>query len=56
MIYILNKSLYFQEGSWVKGEKEGYGILKFADGNLYKGFFVNGNMEGKGEFSFTSGD
>ena len=36
--------------------KEGYGIMNYNDGNLYKGNFKNDKREGKGILTYTNGD
>ena len=34
---------------------DGYGIFKWADGSLYKGYFQNNKKEGEGEIQWTNG-
>lgn len=33
-------------------QKNGHGVMKFTNGDLYKGNFVNGEFNGKGEYYF----
>ena len=37
-------------GSWVNGQKNGPGILKFSDKNKYVGYLKNDEFDGKGTF------
>jgi len=39
-----------------KGKREGQGILKFKDGDLYEGGFKDGKMHGKGRYKLADGD
>ena len=43
------------EGLWRDGNFDGYGVLKFKNGEKYDGFFSEGNFEGKGAFSYQDG-
>ena len=38
------------DGQFVRGSKEGYGILTMPDGNHYEGNFSNDMRNGYGEF------
>ena len=42
-------------GSFVEGEKEGYGCMVFSSGNYYEGEFSKGRMEGWGEYILVDG-
>ena len=44
----LDGSQYY--GSWVNGQKNGQGILKFSDNNKYVGLWNNDEFHGKGTF------
>ena len=37
------------QGSWVNGERHGYGKLTHADGHCYEGQWENGKKNGKGD-------
>ncbi|EFC46511.1 predicted protein, partial [Naegleria gruberi] len=49
-----NMSVY--TGQVKKGQLTGVGELKYKDGGIYKGSFVNGKREGKGSFEFYEGN
>ncbi|KAJ3160672.1 hypothetical protein HDU86_000431 [Geranomyces michiganensis] len=36
------------EGSWLNGLKHGYGVMRYASGNVYKGEWENNVKQGKG--------
>ena len=36
------------EGDLIDGRYNGYGELKFANGDIYKGYFKNDSYDGKG--------
>ncbi|EOD15166.1 hypothetical protein EMIHUDRAFT_119448 [Emiliania huxleyi CCMP1516] len=38
------------------GEREGRGVYRFANGNVYEGEFKAGKIEGRGVFRYTDGD
>ena len=61
---IVNGLLFTDEGNYngyykkinSKLIKEGYGIMNYNDGNIYKGNFKNDKREGKGILTYTNGD
>lgn len=44
------------KGNFKNSIFEGYGVLKFANGNIYEGNFSQGNIEGKGKMTFYDGN
>ena len=43
------------EGEYVNDKKEGYGVFKWASGNVYRGQYRNDEREGIGEMRWTDG-
>lgn len=39
----------------MEDKKQGYGVFTWADGNIYKGHYVNDLREGYGEMIFIDG-
>ena len=50
-----NNKLIFK-GEFLNNKKNGYGILKYNNGDEYHGDFINDKMEGNGEYHFSNGD
>ena len=44
------------EGDWYQGMKSGTGILKFANGDVYKGMFKSDNFHREGIYFYKNGD
>jgi hypothetical protein len=43
------------EGEWIDGLKEGKGVYKYANGDMYEGEFHLDRIEGKGRCIFRGG-
>lgn len=43
------------DGQYIDDKKEGYGIFKWASGNIYRGMYKNDEREGIGEMRWTDG-
>ena len=43
-------------GTYESGLKHGFGVIKFADGNVYEGNFVGGFYEGLGMLKLANGE
>jgi hypothetical protein len=42
-------------GGWLEGKLTGFGIYKFANGDVYEGNFVDGKRSGKGLMRWNNG-
>jgi hypothetical protein len=52
--YFNNNKILYYEGMFSENNKyHGKGKLSFKNGDKYEGYFVNGNMEGKGVYYYT---
>jgi hypothetical protein len=40
------------EGEYINGLKQGEGVFKFKDGNVYEGHFVENMIEGLGNYTW----
>ena len=47
MIYDKEGQSYY-EGDWINNKKFGYGIRRYASGNIYEGMWVNDVRHGEG--------
>lgn len=43
-------------GRYVNGERSGYGVCKYATGDIYEGFWDHNQRQGQGTLRFTNGD
>ncbi len=43
-------------GNLINGFRDGYGVLKYDDGNSYEGEFKNNNRNGQGTFTWANGN
>jgi len=43
-------------GEWKKGKKHGFGIQKFANGDMYEGDWANGKFHDRGKYVYANGD
>lgn len=43
-------------GDWKKGKKHGFGVQKFANGDMYEGDWANGKFQDRGKFCYANGD
>jgi len=50
-----NKKITYN-GIWEKGLKTGTGELKYPDGSIYKGEFLNNKRHGEGTYYYSNGD
>ena len=50
-----NNKLIFK-GQFINNERNGYGTLRYGNGDLYEGNFTNNKLEGNGEYHFSNGD
>ena len=62
ILYLFGKFFWFKlsndfeyKGSWKKGRFHGNGTLKYKNGSLYRGSFLNGAKNGYGKFISISG-
>jgi len=44
------------DGQWREDRKDGKGIMKYHNGDVYTGEFSDDNMHGKGVFEYAAGD
>lgn len=44
------------EGEWINGKRDGFGVLKWKDGSIFKGFFVNDMANGLGKQHHKQGE
>ena len=45
--------LVYYEGEYLKDVKEGYGVYRWASGNIYKGYYKNDKRHFYGEMKWT---
>lgn len=43
-------------GNWENGRINGYGTLKYANGDVYEGDWLEGAMHGHGTYQYSEGD
>mmetsp|Transcript_31364 Transcript_31364/g.57560 ORF Transcript_31364/g.57560 Transcript_31364/m.57560 type:complete len:256 (-) Transcript_31364:85-852(-) len=43
-------------GEWKKGKKHGFGVYKYANGDLYEGDWANGLYQDRGKYVYANGD
>lgn len=54
--YIYKNQFFQYVGDWVEGVKHGKGTFIMRDGGYYRGDFNNGEISGKGERKWSSGN
>jgi hypothetical protein len=55
--YFNNNKIFYYEGMFSENNKyHGKGKISFKNGDKYEGYFVNGNMEGKGVYYYYKRD
>ena len=53
--YIWKNRMHEYEGNFLNGKFHGQGIYKWGENQYFKGFYVNGIKEGKGEIGYNNG-
>ncbi len=48
-------TLIFFLGAWKNDKPNGQGILTYANGDIYKGMFVDGKRHGQAKYKFHNG-
>mmetsp|Transcript_99976 Transcript_99976/g.214146 ORF Transcript_99976/g.214146 Transcript_99976/m.214146 type:complete len:263 (+) Transcript_99976:89-877(+) len=43
-------------GEWRRGKKHGFGLQKFANGDVYEGDWANGKFQDRGKYTYANGD
>jgi len=43
-------------GEWKKGKKHGFGVQKFANGDVYEGDWRSGKFQDRGKYKYANGD
>jgi len=43
-------------GEWKRGKKHGFGLQKFANGDLYEGDWADGKFQDRGKYVYANGD
>ena len=41
-------------GDYVQGQREGFGVYKHSNGDIYEGEWMNNLMHGKGKYTWTT--
>ncbi|MDC0117711.1 protein kinase [Flavobacteriaceae bacterium] len=49
-----NKGIY--EGGWINGKPDGYGTIKYNNGDFYSGNWIKGKKNGEGTYKWNDGD
>lgn len=44
------------EGEWLNGKRDGFGVLNWKDGNVFKGYFINDMSNGLGRQHHKTGE
>lgn len=44
------------EGEWKNDKKNGHGVMKFHNGDVYEGEWIDGHKNGRGSYSLANGD
>lgn len=43
-------------GEWKRGKKHGFGLMKFANGDVYEGDWADGKFQDRGKYTYANGD
>ena len=42
-------------GDWKVDERDGFGVMRYSNGDIYQGEFLKGDIQGKGKKIFANG-